>query len=866
MNIFARITARTMKENKTRTIVTIIGVILSTAMITAVVTLGGTFQNFFIEYTKEQDGSWHVAGLSLPVKEAEKAEKQAEKAEKQAEVVNSTKVAEIGYARYEHLLSPMMPYLYVQSFSENTRSMLPVALKEGKFPEKQNEVIIPDYLNANLEEGNQILIGDTLPLELGEREYKGERLSQINSYMGTETKAEESFVPKEKREFTVVGIYDYSSLVTSVGAPGYEVYAGPGNETGSYTDLYVELKDIKKTYDFQKEVFGGYGSVTHESLLRWYGVVDNDRFSTVYTGLLLILTAVIMTGSVLLIYNAFSISLRERSTQFGLLSSLGATKKQLRQSMRYEAFMVSLIGIPLGVLSGIAGIGITLHFIEEGLSQWLYGESKEIPLVVNAGAVLLSVMIAFFTVFISVWIPSKRIKRLSPMEAIRASEDIKIRPGEVKTGGWVFKIFGLPGMMADKNYKRDRKKYRTTIVSLSISILLFTTAALFQIYLIETGSFVMDVPAADLECVLYEPDKDGEKTDKILEKTEGIEEIFSYEKLYLMMQVPSEILGSVFEGREVMTDENYTVISAETVILPNEVFEEMAKKEGISLSAYKNTEVPRFLYTENEHTYNSSTQRYETQDYFLENGEKRAELGWITTSGEEEKEIFEPQGEIILGDAVEKLPEKMGIRNTDFALFMSESMYQDFSEYFLRTDPIKTYNIKCENPGVVSETLEKELKEQGIQSENVTDLHVLYQQDRNTMMAVQILTYGFIILISLIAVANVFNTISTNFMLRRKEFAMLRSMGMSPKGFNRMLYYECLIYGSKSVLYGIILTVMVSYVICKVIGIGADAGFVIPWGALIIAIAGVFLVVFASMIYAMCRIRKNNIVEELKMM
>ena len=859
MNIFARITARTMKENKTRTIVTIIGVILSTAMITAVATLGGTFQNFFIEYTKEQDGNWHVAGLSLPVKEAEKAEKQAE-------VVNSTKVAELGYARYEHLLSPMMPYLYVQSFSENTRSMLPVALKEGKFPEKQNEVIIPDYLNANLEEGNQILIGDTLPLELGEREYKGERLSQSNSYMGTETKAEESFVPKEKREFTVVGIYDYSSLVTSVGAPGYEVYAGPGNETGSYTDLYVELKDIKKTYDFQKEVFGGYGSVTHESLLRWYGVVDNDRFSTVYTGLLLILTAVIMTGSVLLIYNAFSISLRERSTQFGLLSSLGATKKQLRQSMRYEAFMVSLIGIPLGVLSGIAGIGITLHFIEEGLSQWLYGKNKEIPLVVNAGAVLLSIAVAFFTVFISVWIPSKRIKRLSPMEAIRASEDIKIRPGEVKTGGWVFKIFGLPGMMADKNYKRDRKKYRTTIVSLSISILLFTTAALFQIYLIETGSFVMDVPAADVECVLYEPDKDGEKTDKILEKTEGIEEIFSYEKLYLMMQVPSEILGSVFEGREVMTDENYTVISAETVILPNEVFEEMAKKEGISLSAYKNTEVPRFLYTENEHTYNSSTQRYETQEYFLENGEKRAELGLVTTSEKQEKEIFEPQGEVILGDAVENLPEKMGIRNTDFALFMSESMYQDFSEYFLRTDPIKTYNIKCENPGVVSETLEKELKEQGIQSENVTDLHALYQQDRNTMMAVQILTYGFIILISLIAVANVFNTISTNFMLRRKEFAMLRSMGMSPKGFNRMLYYECLIYGSKSVLYGIILTVMVSYVICKVIGIGADAGFVIPWGALIIAIAGVFLVVFASMIYAMCRIRKNNIVEELKMM
>ena len=425
-------------------------------------------------------------------------------------------------------------------------------------------------------------------------------------------------------------------------------------------------------------------------------------------------------------------------------------------------------------------------------------------------------------------------------------------------------------MMADKNYKRDRKKYRTTIVSLSISILLFTTAALFQIYLMETGSFVMDIPAADVEYVLYEPEKDGEKADKLLEKTKGIEEIFSYEKLYLMMQIPSEILGSVFQGREVMSDGNNTVISAETVILSDSMFEDMAKKEGISLSDYEDTKVPRFLYMKNEDAYNPSTQRYETQDYFTETGEKRAELGVVTTSGEQEKEIFEPDGEVILGDAVESFPEKIGTRNTGFTLFMPESMYQNFPKYFSQNPLTRIYNINCENPGEVCASLEKEVEKQnaetGSMSSNVTDLYALYQQDRNTMMAVQVLTYGFIILISLIAVANVFNTISTNLMLRRKEFAMLRSMGMQPKGFNRMLYYECLIYGGKSVLYGTILTVIVSYLICKVIGIGADTGFVLPWGALFTAIAGIFIVVFASMIYAMCRIRKNNIVEELKMM
>ncbi len=240
------------------------------------------------------------------------------------------------------------------------------------------------------------------------------------------------------------------------------------------------------------------------------------------------------------------------------------------------------------------------------------------------------------------------------------------------------------------------------------------------------------------------------------------------------------------------------------------------------------------------------------------------------TIGEQEKEIFEPDGEVILGDAVESFPEKIGTRNTGFTLFMPESMYQNFPKYFSQNPLTRIYNINCENPGEVCASLEKEVEKQnaetGSMSSNVTDLYALYQQDRNTMMAVQVLTYGFIILISLIAVANVFNTISTNLMLRRKEFAMLRSMGMQPKGFNRMLYYECLIYGGKSVLYGTILTVIVSYLICKVIGIGADTGFVLPWGALFTAIAGIFIVVFASMIYAMCRIRKNNIVEELKMM
>ena len=102
-------------------------------------------------------------------------------------------------------------------------------------------------------------------------------------------------------------------------------------------------------------------------------------------------------------------------------------------------------------------------------------------------------------------------------------------------------------------------------------------------------------------------------------------------------------------------------------------------------------------------------------------------------------------------------------------------------------------------------------------------------------------------------------------MLRRKEFAMLRSMGMSPKGLQKMMNYECLIYGLRAIFYGVILTILLSIALQRVIGIGTDVEFLIPWEYLGIAVVGVFLVVFMTMLYTMRKIRKNNIVEELKM-
>ena len=168
----------------------------------------------------------------------------------------------------------------------------------------------------------------------------------------------------------------------------------------------------------------------------------------------------------------------------------------------------------------------------------------------------------------------------------------------------------------------------------------------------------------------------------------------------------------------------------------------------------------------------------------------------------------------------------------------------------------KTYEDLCEK-------LENG-DQNGMVAERLMNLAQQYEQDRGIMIAIRVLSYGFIILISLIAAANVFNTISTNIMIRKREFAMLKSMGMGEKSMRRMMNYECLIYGIRSIFYGVILSVAISFAMNYVVMTGADVAFQHPWGGLCVAVLWVFAVVFATMLYSMSKIKKQNIIEELK--
>ena len=356
MNIFAKVTMQTLKKNRVRTIVTIIGIILSCAMITAVAALAQSFSGYMLDVGIYEKGNWHGAAYSV-------SWSQYENIQKDEEVSFATYGQLMGYAKVESE-NPDKPYLYViggekETFFEN----MPVHLVTGRLPQTPQEILIPEHLYTN--GGVNYQVGQTLTLELGDRMVGQDTLNQFNPYIGDEeTGEQEELVIRQTRTFQIVGVYS---------RPDFEEYTAPGytaltvadleENAGDNYDVYFRMKNPAQVYEYLKSMDCGSG--TNTSVLLYSGVSKYDSFNTMLMSLVTVLVGLIMFGSVSLIYNAFAISVSERTRQFGLLSSVGATKRQLGRMVLLEALFVSVVGIPLGVLAGLGGIGITLRVVSD---------------------------------------------------------------------------------------------------------------------------------------------------------------------------------------------------------------------------------------------------------------------------------------------------------------------------------------------------------------------------------------------------------------------------------------------------------------------------------------------------------------------
>ena len=887
MNIFSKITLQSLKKNRTRTIVTIFGVIISVSMIAGVTAFISSLQNYLLKDVAQRKGDWHISYYDA-------SSDFMKELQDDSNIKNITEVRNVGYAFLEYGQNNYKPFLFISGFTEEALNTLPIHLISGRMPENSGEILIPAHVEDN--GGVKHKIGDELKLDIGTRMLDNRKLWQNNSYEKYDPEdieyeddfEEETFTPMITKTYTIVGFFQRPEYENQF-SPGYtcitlaETYTNP---SGSI-DLYVQVKNLRSAYDYAENIdrainealnrgenipsnIGNEENFAHVEInreyLRFSGVFGSDGFNLMLLSLSSVLIVLIMIGSVLFIYNSFSISVSERTRQFGMLSSIGATKKQLRKSVLFEGVCIGIIGIPLGILAGIGGMGIALIFVNDVL-QNMTTRNTTLDLFVSVPAVVCAVVVGIITILISAYIPAKRASKQSAVDTIRGAGDIKRK--EVKTSKLFMKLAGVEGMLARKNFKRNKKRYRTTIISLFVSVVLFISSGAFGMYLGQGSEKTVYNVGFDIIVNSYGTFKNNIPLYDKLQNVEGV-----YKSGYMSMlnfdaeKIPKERLSQryreiygldYYNDVDIFDDDGMFHLQFMFIAIDEKSYIEYIEKLELPVDEYIAKDGKLLLFQKVQQ-FDPDSERIVSFDMFEEKGD----LEFNITPSEDRHGIGNNiKTKTITATTVEEMPAIFSETHHTIPIIyvpyswvdQDNSDFINFSMMFLSNDPAKT----ADEMHALIETMDEHKNEY-----NLTNMAQIQENNRNLLFITNVFTYGFIILMSLITIANVFNTITTNINLRRREFAMLKSMGMTNRGFNKIMIYECLFYGIKALIFGLPVSFGVTYLIYKGVMQGVDIAFSLPWASIAIAIFSVFFIVFITMIYSINKVKKENTIEALK--
>ena len=875
MNIISRLTQKHLWSNKRRTWVTIIGVMLCTAMICAVYTLVSSFRHFLIECEIYDNGSYHASFSALPYSQVSKLEANAE--------INATGlVRNRGAAQNLNIQNPDKPYLQVNECDAAALSILPVHLVEGRLPQTPNEILLPQHLQES--GGVSLSVGQTITLDLGERSLNGAALSLNKQYQEGET-----LVHTQKKTYTVVGIMERmgSESYSSACYTALSFLQPATLSPGASVTAYMQLAHPSKTHETIPSIAEQIG-ITDENinynrfLLAYYGSFDDYNLSNMFSGLGIILIALIMVGSVSVIYNAFAISAMERKKQFGLLASIGATQKQIRKSVWQEGLTVGLIGIPLGIIAGILGIAVTLSVVQSLIKDMLTRTSATLSLYVSPPLILLSVLIAGVTIALSVFIPARRAAKTPPVEAIRATQEIKAN-GKVRTNRLTQRIFGFEANLAKKQMQRNRKRYRTTIFSLFMSLVMFLSFSSFVHYM-KTG-LDMQFQGGDYDYSINGPTNQDNQTPHLdevynqLKSNPYVSQCAERSSLSLSMKLDDSLFSSSFLSE----------LRTQGVGLIEKTEELDFEQLPLSVYALSDEEYDTLL---SQHHLSSPDRsglilvdqfQYKSEDgvkHLLSGVNKSALPKEITLVGFEEIEnTREEEFDVVpyetkpvfvsaqLIGTVSELPYAVFPPSTSLVFLCSKTQYQTLHKAFPSDESMgRTLFVSVANEQY--EAFDAWRQQNPLLNDHsslyVYSVHEVIEANRRVLIVLSIFCYGFITLMTLISITSVLNTISTNMQLRKKEFAMLQSVGMTQKSMRRMIRFESLFYGMKALLFALPVSLGISYYMYRMFAKQYQFAFTLPWTQYLGAILGVFLIVFATMQYATRKMRKQNIVETIR--
>lgn len=814
MNILKKLVLKDLKLNKKRTIGTIVGIILSCALIMVVGGMFYTLCNSLLQNAINQNGYYHV--MLSDVTEEEVKEFKNNRLFKN---VISNKL--VGYTYYDKKDG----YLgEVYSMDKNTFDDLKYNIISGEFPKNDNELLITRSYQYHIKAD----VGDYLDIEIGD-------IESSEGYFG-------KIINSKTKKMKVVGIVDrYGALITTdMKSDKYVAYLTLKNPSNYKSDLVMffgarNFDELEMSSDFKNMRL-------NQDVLLWETFNFSSDAKLFLYGVLALVIGIIMVTSIFSIRNSFAISITEKLKTYGMLSSVGATRKQILKMVLFEGFVVGLFGIIFGIILGLfvtIGLCALINFI--AINADLFGDGFMLYYGFSYLPIVLSVVSSTVVIFLSVIMSAIRASHTSPIKNIRNADNIKAK--KLKVPKFISKIFGIGGTLSYKNLKRSKKKYRVTVVSLTVSILVFITAASFVEYGIRTikqefGDLNYNVEAYGIGIVKYE---DGEIAEKSIERINKLEEIDGASTLYETEKNGYWFIkdSSHFVYKVEYID--YDRMCAHIYLYNDEAFKNFVKEIGGDYDYLKN----KFILLNRGEYQEGSNKRYtKVTDY--QKGDKielvNKDVGIITYN---------------IGAVVEKLP--IGVTTVNAGqnlVIVGNYKYFDDNGYdiehvgtfFNSSDPYK---------------LEKDIRE--VDSEiYVENLDEVYSKFQTIILIVSIVVYGFIIVVTLIGVTSVFNTINSNMELRSRDFATLKSIGMTKKEFNNMINLEAIFYSLKSLIYGSILGIIGSYIAYMVFLDHYNYSYVFPLKPIIISIVFIVLIVLILMRYSIKKINKQNIIETIR--
>ena len=844
MSILNRLTIKNLRLNKKRTIVTIIGIILSTALMVGIGLLFSSFQDLMIRDTIGYSGKYEAKYNDVDLIKLNDIKNK-----------NFTYFYEkpIGFSKIESS-NEYKPYMYITSVNREYFDEL--KLIEGDIPKNENEIVISNHVITN--GGLDYKVGDIVTFTYGSRNIDG-NITLANSEL-----VDGEFLTNEgTHTYKIVGIVDRSNF-ESYSASGYTAFTVDVNSDNGNVNLYVMFNKnkniIKQSEELAKEL-NYNGDINYNStLLALYGESTYGNVMSSMGGMMIIMLSLVSIGCIIVIYNSFAISVMERKKEFGLLSSIGATKKQIKKSVFYEALVVGVIGIVFGILGAYIGIGTVILIINNLISDML---EYKLYLVTNYLFIIIPVIFMIIVIGVSAFIPSRRASKVSPIEAIRQNDDIKINKKKIRTSKLVLKLFGIEGEIALKNIKRNKKKYRVTIVSLFISIVLFISFSSYMNYTLNTASSVMGEVPYDYRISYFGDDNNKEELDKINEivKSSDVKEYVSYSVGnlsiigdYTYSDEYLDFYNSAYGDDGIKALNNLKYQNIYILVLDDNSYNKYKKLIGLDKDSV-------ILLNRFKGVSYGNNKRVNYDIPVINSGDINVK---ICNFDDDEENVDTTKycnkniNNIFVTNKSFDLIEEFSYMD-DFKLIVNKKLYDSILDG--GTD-FTQFNIISDNTNNIDK-LTKELDKYN--NVNYMNIKESMKQTNNLILVVKILMYGFISLVTLIGVTSVFNTISTSMALRKREFAVLRSIGLTRGGFNKMLFFESLFFGMKSLIFAlpvsIGVTILIHYSLSDMMSIST---IIIPWKAIIISIVSVFIIVLLTMMYSSSKIKKHNIIEQIR--